>query len=631
MLKHLLPGIGEILQLPDRFRCMLGRRPIHTGAPIIPLPRDSAATLRPDLTRGRHLGSPMDRFDSSSVTLTAAGWQVTRAIVCAPASEAVMTSGPADAEAQASNPRGLLGAVAQSEEDAGEPGLGSPALVAVHGLINGLYDARPTLGRAQALTQALTAINRWMFARHGTDGLRAGPAASLSAIIFSGTRAGLVQIGGGLILRLRGGDLTRLTEPQLRRCPDGRLGARRALGSDSRLLLDYLEETVLAGDRYFLLSDIRQGAGAVTPIDIRALAALCATDQPTAAVAQALAVFPETDSRAKPRRAVLVIDVLSLPAPTAVSAEASLAELPLAPVPQEGDNRDGYLIGRTLHRGAYTLLKYATDSRTRQPVALKFPLPALLNDRVFRAGFARETWIGHTICSPVVARVMAPEPGRRSSLYIVMPYYRGETLEARMAREDRPLSVAEIVAIALPLCQAVEDLRAIQVLHRDLKPENVMLTTGGGLRLLDLGLAYLTGAEDAEAHGLAGTIRYMAPELLRGTPPNDRTEVHALGVILHRLAASGRFPRPGKDVASALARARPDLPPGIAASIAAAVDRDPAKRPEHAGRLAEAVAQALRQGAGNRLSRRWRATPLALWRGAALALGVALLLALALR
>jgi serine/threonine protein kinase len=308
---------------------------------------------------------------------------------------------------------------------------------------------------------------------------------------------------------------------------------------------------------------------------------------------------------------VLVIDVLGVPPPTASSAEASLADLPLAPVPQDGENRDGYLIGRTLHRGAYTLLKHAIDSRTRQPVVLKFPLPAMLNDRVFQAGFARETWIGHTIRSPVIARVIAPEPGRRSSLYIVMPYYQGETLEARIAREPR-FSVAEIAGIALPLCQAVEDLRAVQVLHRDLKPDNVMLITGGGLRLLDLGLAYLAGVEDAGGQGLAGTIRYMPPELLRGAGPDDRTEVYALGVILHRLAAFGRFPRPGSDVANALWRARPDLPPGLAAVIAASLDQDPAKRPEHAGQVAEAVSESLQQGAGNRLSPRRFLSPLAL-------------------
>jgi serine/threonine protein kinase len=158
-----------------------------------------------------------------------------------------------------------------------------------------------------------------------------------------------------------------------------------------------------------------------------------------------------------------------------------------------------------------------------------------------------------------------------------------------------------------------------------------MLITGGGLRLLDLGLAYLAGVEEAGAQGLAGTIRYMAPELLRGAGPDDRTEVYALGVILHRLAAFGRFPRPGSDVASALRRARPDIGPDFAAVIAAALDPDPRRRHENAGRLAEAVSAALQHGAGNRLSPRRFTNPLTLWRSLAVALGIALLLALALR
>ena len=261
---------------------------------------------------------------------------------------------------------------------------------------------------------------------------------------------------------------------------------------------------------------------------------------------------------------------------------------------------------------------------------LKFPLPAMLHDRVFQAGFARETWIGHTIRSPVVARVIAPEPGRRSSLYIVMPYYQGETLEARIAREPR-FSLAEIVAIALPLCQAIEDLRAVQVLHRDLKPDNVMLITGGGLRLLDLGLAYLAGVEDTGDQGLAGTIRYMAPELLRGSGPDDRSEVYALGVILHRLVAFGRFPRPGSDVASGLTRSRPDIPAPLAAVIAAALDQEPGRRPANAAALAQALSESLQHGAGNRLSPRRFTDPLTVWRSLALLLGLALILALALR
>jgi serine/threonine protein kinase len=151
------------------------------------------------------------------------------------------------------------------------------------------------------------------------------------------------------------------------------------------------------------------------------------------------------------------------------------------------------------------------------------------------------------------------------------------------------------------------------------------------LRLLDLGLAYLAGVEEAAAHGLAGTIRYMAPELLRGAGPDDTTEVYALGVILHRLAAFGRFPRPGADVAASLMRARPDLPPQLARVIAAALDTDAAKRPRTAGMLAQAAAQTLQGGGGNRLAPRRFLAPLSFWRGLALLLGLALILALALR
>jgi serine/threonine protein kinase len=133
------------------------------------------------------------------------------------------------------------------------------------------------------------------------------------------------------------------------------------------------------------------------------------------------------------------------------SAEASLTDLPVAPVPQEGENRDCYLIGRTLHSGAYTLLKHAVDTRNKQAVALKCTLAAMLHDRVFQAGFARETLIGTTLRSPVIGRVLAPEPGRRSTLFIVMivmPYYRAQTLENRIGREPR-FSTTKIAAIAL--------------------------------------------------------------------------------------------------------------------------------------------------------------------------------------
>lgn len=588
----------------------------------------------------------MDHPDTSSETIRSSGWRLHRVIIHGPGSDALLTTGPGDEAAQTGSPRGILAAVAHNADTTAEvatPGE-RPSLVALRGLMEGYYGARPTLGQARALQQALNAINRWMFASRGVDATRPGLAASLSAVVFAGRIAAILQIGGGMVLRIRAGEVTHLTAPQFIRLAGQSLQLRRALGTDDRILLDYQEEPVLVGDRYILLSETR-GPGALGgSIDGRALTTLCRTYEKAAILAEQLATFPflprgvaGDGEQAPPSRSAIIIDVESLPEPTVAASEALLSDLPLLPVPQEGEMLDGYRIGRTLHRGAYTLLKRAVDARTKEAVVLKFPLPAMLSDRVFQAGFARESWIGTAIHSPVVGRVLPAEPGRRSCLYIAMPQYHGETLENRIAREPR-FALQDIVSIGLQLCRAVEDLRAVEVLHRDLKPENVMLLQGGGLRLLDLGLAYLAGVEANAAQGLAGTIRYMAPELLRGTAaPDDRSEVYALGVILYRLSAYGHFPRPGADYVHALGRQRPDLPARLLAAIALALDADPAKRPQQASLLARELAAALqdrsaggRGGGLRRFALFRRLSPLAVWRGLAilLALTLAALLAL---
>lgn len=579
----------------------------------------------------------MDRFDAISDTIQSGGWVLNRVIIHGPGSDAILTEGPGAESMPAGSHRGILAAVAHNADTTAEVATLTerPSLVALRGLVEGYYGARPTLGQSQALLQALNAINRWMFASRGMDATRPGLAASLSALVLAGRMAAILQIGGGMILRIRAGEVTHLTAPQFIRLAGQSLQLRRALGTDDRVLLDYQEEPVLADDRYILLSETRSPGALDGTIDGRALTALCRSYEQAEALAERVATLQPRGSLGEgqdppPCRSVIVIDIKSLPEPTIAASEAALSDLPLAPVPQEGEVLDGYLIGRTLHRGAYTLLKQAVDQRTKEAVVLKLPLPAMLSDRIFQAGFARESWIGTAIHSPVVGRVIPAEPGRRSCLYIVMPHYRGETLENRIAREPR-FALQDIVSIGLQLCRAVEDLRAVQVLHRDLKPENVMLLNGGGLRLLDLGLAYLAGVEADTAHGLAGTIRYMAPELLRGAAaPDDRSEVYALGVILYRLAAYGRFPRPGTDIVTALSRQRPDLPPRFNTAVAAALDADPMKRPPQAAMLARELSAALQEKARGRIALRRFLSPLAFWRGLAILLGLALIASLAL-
>jgi hypothetical protein len=554
-------------------------------------------------------------------TLAAGGWSLGFARQAAPGAQSIMTADPDAAESAHGVKRGLLAAVAQGVDTVTDPTqAGRSADLALTGLIEGFFSARPTLSQGRAAAQALNAINGWMFATHGAEALEPGYAASLSAITFSGLRAGLVQIGAGMILRLRGGELVRLTGPHLLRIGPQHLHPRRCLGTDDRVLLDFVDDTPQPADRYLLLSDVRARMDPSGRLDQDSIARLCDTHGEATALARHLSEGC----------AVLVIDVLAMPDAAGSPIETETNRLPLRPIPQEGDNRDGYQIGRTLHRGAYTLLKRAIDTRNGQTVVLKFPLPAMLNDRIFQAGFAREAWIGATIHSPLIGRIITPEPGRQSSLYIVMPYYAGETLEARLAREPG-FPVADIVAIGLQLCQAVEDLHAVQVFHRDLKPDNIMVQSGGAVRLLDLGLAYLSQADASSGNDLAGTLRYMAPEAIRGGPPDATTEVFALGIILYRMAAFGRFPRPGTDIDSALERARPDLPASLRRAIARALSLDRAARPQTAALLADAIAPALHEASGTPPPTRRRLGELTLWRAATVALAVAVLALLALR
>ena len=308
--------------------------------------------------------------------------------------------------------------------------------------------------------------------------------------------------------------------------------------------------------------------------------------------------------------------MLAAPGRDAAVLQSELADLPLRPAPREGDVWDGFVIGKTIYHGRYTVLKLASDSIDKREVVLKIPLPSMLQDEVFSAGFMREAWIGSTVRGNNVARYIDLPPERRSSLYLVMPYYQGETLEKRLNQKP-PMPLPDGVGIALKLCEAVQDLAAIQIVHRDLKPENIMLLTNNDLKLLDLGLAYLPGIDVRDAIKPGGTLRYMAPELLRGVQANACSEVYALAVTIYRMFAQGAFPF-GQRESVPLQRLRPDLPSWLGKIIQQAIADDPGQRFADAGEMADALHEGLVSGMGDaaKPSRFPRLTKLQAWQAA---------------
>jgi serine/threonine protein kinase len=327
----------------------------------------------------------------------------------------------------------------------------------------------------------------------------------------------------------------------------------------------------------------------------------------------------------------VVIDVLKLPESSFDEMAAAFAQLPIRGVPRDGDNWDGFIIGRTLYRSRYTTLKLARDTLTGRDVVLKIPLSSMLHDQVFRAGFLREAWIGATVHSPRIASYIDISPERRSGLYLVLPYYRGETLEARLLRPP-PIPYLEGVGLVLQLCSVVQELAAFQVIHRDLKPENVLLLPDGEIKLLDLGLAYLPGVDEPDDDRLGGTTRYMAPELFRKMPADQRSEVFSLGVTAYRLFSGGSFPY-GVREKYPLQRLRPDLPEWLGRCIGRAIEMDREKRCKDAGEFASALENGLSRGEAlsrQAVSWRERISPLRIWQGLTLLFAAGFLTLLAL-
>jgi serine/threonine-protein kinase len=181
------------------------------------------------------------------------------------------------------------------------------------------------------------------------------------------------------------------------------------------------------------------------------------------------------------------------------------------------------------------------------------------------------------------------------SAFIIMEYLEGETLGDRL--KHVPLMPAwEVARIARQIAEAVGVAHAAMIVHRDLKPDNVFLvphpSTGDDLvKILDFGIAKLTGADDGGTHTrtgvMVGTPLFMAPEQCRGAGTVDlRADIYSLGCIMYRMLC-GRPPFAHSGIGELIAAHLYEVPaslrsmiPTIPEAMEAVVTRAMAKRPE---------------------------------------------------
>jgi serine/threonine protein phosphatase PrpC len=505
------------------------------------------------------------------------------------------------------------------------------AEVCVRGFLDAYYGLPPTLSVKHRAAYGLHAINNWIYSTGRRDASLAGMATTFTALILRNRQAFVLHAGDTRVYRLRGETLEQLTEDHTFKNQGMDHILRRAVGLENTLCADSAAFSLEAHDRFLLCSD---GLHAVlSEHQIRRFLQERAAPQQTAEVLtqQALAVGSQDNISA------LVVDVIMLPPPDFALLRAGITSLPIGEIPSIGTNIDGFYLEKILSAGRYSCLFLARDSGG-SAVVLKFPQPRVAEEREYHAAFLREAWIAARIHSPWVVEVNELAPGYQSRLYSVSPFYPGRTLEQRIKRGGC-MELKEGVDIALKLCKAVHALHRQQIIHRDIKPENILLLDGGGLKLVDLGVARLPAWDGDLEIQIPGTPSYMAPEQFGGERGTQASDVFALGATLYRMFAKGAYPYGEIEPFStprfrsqpkALAGYRPDLPGWLDTVLAKALAVNPKERYYDAIELAFDLENGLARGGQIKRPQQpfYERNPLLFWKLVSLMLLIALLLSL---
>jgi serine/threonine protein kinase len=254
---------------------------------------------------------------------------------------------------------------------------------------------------------------------------------------------------------------------------------------------------------------------------------------------------------------------------------------------------DRYRILAPLGAGGMATVYRAHDERLGREVAVKILLPNLAGDPVLATRFEREARTLAAAAHPGVVSIYDVDAGDPSSgrePFFVMELCPGGSLADRLVGGQR-VTPDELVPTLVSIADGLADLHARGVVHRDVKPSNILFAADRA-KLADFGLARADTDEldDLTSPGTAvGTMAYLAPEVLAGKTAESAADIYALGVAGY-VGLTGRVPRPASSLtelastagepAPTVSAAVPDLGRAFDEPIAAALEPDPARRPD---------------------------------------------------